>query len=66
MMTTAISISAFIVAAISLPLSVMAFIEIRAMAKSTHRIQYVPVDESAGDRPEQFLKKMYNEEETQI
>jgi len=61
-----IAISSLIFSVISLPLAIMAFIEIRAMAKSTHKIQYVPITDGKTDDGQAFLKKMYADDEQHL
>jgi len=61
-----IAISALVFSVVSLPLAIMAFIELRAMAKSTHRIQYVPLGDGKIDEGQGFLKKMYPDDEQHL
>jgi len=53
-------------ALITFPLALIAFIELRAMTKSTHKIQYVPIDDSPTHSGKEFLKKMYDEDSTEV
>lgn len=61
----ALAIASFILTLIFIPVSLWGLIEIMAMKKSTHKIEYVPLDPNF-DGGKQFLKKMYEEEEEQL
>jgi hypothetical protein len=56
-----LSIANFILVLIFIPVSLWGVIEILAMKKSTHKIEYVPLDKEF-DNGKAFLKKMYDEE----
>lgn len=58
----AICISSFMFSAITAVFSILAYAKVVGMEKSTHQIQYVPMDAPANDTaqsPAELAKKLY-------
>ena len=47
-LTLVCSIVSFIISIISLIMGIISFVELRSFMKSTHRVEYVPLDPKAG------------------
>ena len=51
-----LALSGLIIASISAVIGTLAFIEVRSIQRSTHSIQYMPVDDAIDKENEAFLK----------
>jgi hypothetical protein len=52
-----ISLVSILFSALTVGFSIKAMIEVKAMQRSTHQIQYMPMDENIDKENEDFLKK---------
>jgi len=56
-----LALSGLIIASIGAVIGTLAFIEVRSIQRSTHSIQYMPVDDAIDKENEAFLKSQNDE-----
>lgn len=57
-----LALSAFIIAALAAVLGALAYINVLAIQRSTHSIQYMPVDDAIDKENEAYLKSVQNDD----
>lgn len=58
MWATILALSSLIIGSIGLTVGICALIKVMAMEKSTHQVQWVPVDQSEAINPKELEKKL--------